>query len=107
MRTQKLRVRDAANQAESLHYVVVQSVKLAGLFGIARQSARGENAAFVRGVQRRRSVGVRFGESDFALGNDAVDVEHVAGDKLFEQVARLVVAEPLENRPQLVRRAQL
>ncbi len=57
-----------------------------GFFGFAGKSARGEDAALMRGIERRRAVGVSLGESDAALGNDAVDVKDGAGNELLEQI---------------------
>ena len=50
---------------------------------------RGEDAAFVRNIERRRAVGVRFGEDNFAFGDDAVDMEDAAGNELLEQIVAI------------------
>jgi len=67
-----------------------------GFFGFARKSARGENAAFMGGVERRGAIGVSFGEREAAIGNHAVDVKNCPGNKLLEQVKGLLIAELVE-----------
>src|SRR5256885_17147452 len=73
-----------------------------GFLAFTRKSARGEYAALMRGVQRRRAIGMGFGEDNAALGNHAVHVIDRAGNELLQQIKRLLIAELVEPVPQLV-----
>ncbi len=53
----------------------------------------------MRGIERRRAVGMGFGEDNSALRDHAVDVKDRAGNKLLEQVERLLIAELVEPVP--------
>src|SRR5580692_1062564 len=69
---------------------------------IARQGSRRENAALVRGIQRRRAVHVSFGELHFTFGDNSVDVINGTGNELLEKVFGLMITELIEQWPQLL-----
>ncbi len=73
-----------AHITEAFDHAAIYVEELFGFGRIARQRARGEDAALVRDVQRWRPIGVRFGEEDFALGHDAVHVINRAWNELLE-----------------------
>src|SRR3989475_2801929 len=96
---EELGVSHSAHEAKSLQQIAIDFEERFGFFRFTRKSARGEYAALMRGVKRRRAVGVGFGESDAAIGNHAVDVIDGAGKELLEQVKRLLVAELVQPAP--------
>src|ERR1019366_3006716 len=67
----------------------------------------GEDAAAVGDFHRRTPVAGGDSEHHLLFGNDGVDVEDIAGDKLLQQVEGLQVAEQLEGGPQFVRLVNL
>src|SRR5258708_40189455 len=69
---------------------------------MARQGARGENAARMRYVERRRAISVGLGEEHFAVGDHAVHVVDDAGNELLEKIEGLLVAELLQPGPEIV-----
>ena len=98
---------DATHETQGVDYIVVQAVQSLRFGGIAREGARGEDAAVVGGVERRGAVSVSFGENNLALRHDAVDMKNITGNKLLEQIIRLRVAELIEKGPQFVWRLDL
>ena len=58
----------------------------------------------MRNIERRRAIAVGIGEEHFALGDHAVHVKDGAGNELLEQIVRLLVAQLIEQGPELVRR---
>ena len=89
----ELRVRDAAQQPESLEKLLIHREQILADLVVSWQRARHEDAAFVRNRHRRRRIAARDGEHDAAIEHDRVDVEHVTGNELFEQVVGARVTE--------------
>jgi len=101
MCAQKLSVRDAAHQAQRLDQITIDLLQQLYFRRRPQKRARGEHSSFMRSIERRRAVRVDFSEHDFAFGNDAIHVEHVARNELLEQVMRLLIAQLLEHRPKI------
>ena len=94
---------NSTNQSQRFDHFAIEPVERFGFGRVSRKRACSENASVMRSVERRRAVGMGFGEDHLAFGNDAVNVKNVPSDKLLEQVIRLRVAELIEVGPQFVR----
>src|SRR5215211_3013420 len=71
------------------------------------QRSGAEHPAAVIYVERRLEIPVRLPEHDLPFPGDGVHVKHVPGHIALEKVKRLSVAQRIEDRPQLVRSADL
>src|SRR5579883_471923 len=94
---QKLGMSNTTNQAEGADEIAVHIEESARISRKGRKRPRGEDTAGVGNVERGGAIGVGFSEKDFALGNDAVHVEDLSGNELFEQIEGLLVAELAEQ----------
>src|SRR5437763_1040963 len=86
-------MRYASFQSERRQQLGVLREQPGGRFRIALQNACGEDAAALRNLQGRRSVGARQGEPNLVLIHNRVHVKDVAGYEPLEQKVRLLVSE--------------
>ena len=98
---------DALPQPERRQDVPVHLAQRRDHAVVCRQRARDEDAALVRHRHRRGRVAADHREHRLAVEHNRVDVEHVAGHELFEQVVGMPVAERLDRAPELVGAVQL
>src|SRR6201996_7252382 len=98
----ELGVSDPVVQAQAAKGCGVDVEEFAGFVAGAIESACGEDAAGVHGVEGRLAVLVRRGEDDTAVPGDAFDVEDVAGDEALDEVVGGGIAETVEMWPDVV-----
>jgi hypothetical protein len=98
---QKFGVCDSSKEAQLIENFSIHFEECFSVDGIARKCARGEYAALVRSLQRRRAVRVSLREDNLAFGSHAIDMIDAAGNELFEQIVRLMVAKLIEPGPEL------
>src|SRR5207248_11694556 len=76
-------------------------------FSVPGQRARGKNATLMRSFQWRCTVSMGFSKNNLALGSHAIDVVDRSGNKLFQQIKRLLIPQLLEPGPQSIRPSDL
>src|SRR5882762_2103107 len=92
----------SAYKTKALDQIAIDFEERFGFFRFTRKGTRGEYPALVGGIERRRAIGVSFGEGNTALGNHAVDVIDHARNEFLKQIERLLIAELVQPVPQLV-----
>src|SRR5260370_24816224 len=91
----------AAHEAKALDLFAIDFEQRFSFFRFTRKSARREYAAVMRSIERRCTVRLSLGEGHTALPNHAIEMIARPGNELPNQVARLLVAEPVGPRPEL------
>src|SRR5260370_7487029 len=98
---------DSAHKTEALDEIAIDFEERFGFFRFTRESARREYSALMRGVERRRAIGVSFGEGNTALGNHPVDLIDRPRNQCLKQPPRLLLADLPPPVPHLVVRLPL
>ena len=94
---------DAAHHQHRRDHGAIQRDQLAHLGRVALEGVGAEQATSVSDLERRIEVAVRLGKYDVAAPGDRVHVVHVAAHKPLEQVERPLIAELVEDTPDLAR----
>src|SRR5260370_16145036 len=102
MRAEERGMSGSVQEVETLDQIGIDLEERFGFFRFTGKSARGEYAALMGSIERRRAVGVGFGENYLPVGNHAVHVIDRDANELFEQIKGLLVAELIEPVPSLV-----
>src|SRR5260370_36071410 len=92
VRPKELRMGHSAHEAEPLKQIAIDFEERFAFFRLTRKRARGEYAALMRGIERRRAIGMGVGEDNTAFCNITVNVIDGAVNELLKQIKGLLKA---------------